>query len=240
MLYMLIFVLLGPLMVVACGKVNLSTDWRNADRSSQGIAPAAQAEQQAVVQVYAARAFSWRGIFAVHTWIATKPAQASHYTVHQVIGWREWRNERVVVASSDEPDRAWYGNSPELLVDIRGAEAAALIPEIEYASDTYPHQYDYTLWPGPNSNTYIAHIARACPRLGLELPTTAIGKDYLTNGGIVGRAPSGTGWQLSLFGLAGFTLARAEGVEVNILSANFGIDPLDLSIKLPGFGRLGF
>ncbi len=235
-----VLVLLGPCLVVACGKVNLARDWRTADRSPQHIAPTPAAAPEAVVQVYAARAFSWRGIFAVHTWIATKPAGATQYTVHQVVGWREWGQQRVVVSTQDYPDRSWYGNPPELLADIRGEAAAALIPAIITATETYPYQYTYTLWPGPNSNTFVAHIARAVPALRLELPTTAIGKDYLVNGAVFDRAPSGTGWQLSLYGLAGFTLARDEGFELNVMSANFGFDPLDLAIKLPGYGRLGF
>ena len=74
MLGMVLFLALGPLLVVACGKVNISNDWRTADRSPLGIAPDPSTTREAVVQVYAARAFSWRGIFAVHTWIATKPA----------------------------------------------------------------------------------------------------------------------------------------------------------------------
>ena len=156
------------------------------------------------------------------------------------VGWREWQQLRVVVSSEDEPDRSWYGNPPELLADIRGEQATQLIPEIVAATLTYPYQYSYTLWPGPNSNTFVAHVAREVPDLRLELPTTAIGKDYLNNGSIVGRAPSGTGWQLSLFGVAGVTLAREEGLELNLMSANFGIDPLDLAIKLPGIGRVGF
>ena len=238
--HVIVCFLIGPILVVACGKINLSRDWRNADRSSQNIAPTADTEPKAVVQVYAARAFSWRGIFAVHTWIAMKPSGAARYTVHQVVGWREWRQQRVVVSSEDEPDRSWYGNPPELLADIRGARAAQLIPKIVRATTTYPYQYSYTLWPGPNSNTFIAHVAREVPELKLELPTTAIGKDYLSNGSFVGRAPSGTGWQLSLFGVAGITLAREEGLELNLMSANFGIDPLDFAIKLPGIGRLGF
>ena len=160
--------------------------------------------------------------------------------MHQVVGWREWRQQRVVVSTQDYPDRSWYGNPPELLADIRGEAAAALIPAIITATETYPYQYTYTLWPGPNSNTFVAHIARAVPALRLELPTTAIGKDYLVNGAVFDRAPSGTGWQLSLYGLAGFTLARDEGFELNVMSANFGFDPLDLAIKLPGYGRLGF
>ncbi len=240
MFYGIVVFLIGPILVVACGKVNISQDWRNADRSSQHIAPTPSRESEAVIQAYAARAFSWRGIFAVHTWIATKPKNGSSYTVHQVVGWREWQQQRVVVSHQDDPDRSWYGNAPEQLADIRGEKASALIPKIEAATATYPYQYDYTLWPGPNSNSFIAHIAREVPELNLELPTTAIGKDYLNNGRFFDRAPSGTGWQFSLYGVFGLTLAREEGLEVNLLSANFAIDPLDLSIKLPGIGRLGF
>jgi hypothetical protein len=37
----------------------------------------------------------------------------------------------------------------------------------------------------------------------------------------------------------GATLAVEEGLEVNILGLTFGLDPLDLAIKLPGLGRIG-
>ena len=231
---------MGPLLVVACGKVNISSDWRTADRSPQGIAPSAEQERQAVVQVYAARAFNWRGIFAVHTWVAVKPAGASNYVVHQVLGWQARRGLPVVVSMIDAPDRSWYGNAPELLLDIRGEEATRLIPKIALAIADYPYKDTYTLWPGPNSNTFVAHIARQVPELCLELPTTAIGKDYLNNGDLIGPAPSGTGWQVSLFGLLGLTLAQTEGLEANILTANFGIDLSPLALKLPGIGRLTF
>lgn len=240
MFYAILIFLIGPILVVACGKVNISQDWRNADRSSQHIAPTPEQESEAIVQVYAARAFSWRGIFAVHTWIATKPKGATSYTVHQVVGWREWQQQRVVISQEDDPDRSWYGNAPDLLSDVRGDKASALIPKVTAAAASYPYQYSYRLWPGPNSNSFIAHVAREVPDLNLELPTTAIGKDYLVNGGFFDSAPSGTGWQFSVYGILGLTLAREEGLEVNLLSANFGIDPLDLSIKLPGIGRLGF
>jgi hypothetical protein len=239
-LMVLIIALVGPALVVACGKVNISSDWRNADRSPQGIAPDVKSEQRAVVQAYAARAFSWRGIFAVHTWLAVKPAGASAYTVHQVVGWREWQDLPVVVSHEDAPDRAWYGNAPELLLDIRGEKAGALIPEIAKAVASYPYRDSYTLWPGPNSNSFVAHVAREVPGLRLVLPTTAIGKDYLNGGALVGHAPSGTGWQASLFGVAGITIAREEGLELNILSANFGIEPWPFALKLPGIGRIGF
>ncbi len=235
-----IVILIGPLLVVACGRVNISSDWRNADRSSQGIAPDTAVEREAVVQAYAARAFSWRGIFAVHTWVAVKPKDASEYTVHQVLGWREWRDLPVVVSGQDLPDRSWYGNPAELLLDLRGPGAAALIPKIAAAVSSYPYRDSYTLWPGPNSNTFVAHLAREVPEMRLSLPTTAIGKDYLNHGSPVGPTPSGTGWQVSLLGVLGISVARDEGLELNFLTANFGIEPWPLALKLPGIGRIGF
>lgn len=239
-LMLFVIILIGPLLVVACGRVNISNDWRTADRSSQGIAPKPNIEQQAVVQAYAARAFSWRGIFAVHTWLAVKPAGASEYTVYQVVGWREWQDLPVVVSSQDLPDRSWYGNAPELLLDLRGTAAATLIPKIAAAVSSYPYRDSYTLWPGPNSNTFVAHVAREVPEMRLSLPTTAIGKDYLNHGSLFGPTPSGTGWQVSLLGILGISVAREEGLEVNLFSANLGVEPWPLALKLPGIGRIGF
>ena len=77
------------------------------------------------------------------------------------------------------------------------------------------------------------------PALGLELPPTAIGKDYLNNGSLFAPTPSGTGYQVSLFGLLGLSMAREEGLEINLLGLTFGLDPLDFALKLPGIGRLG-
>ena len=52
-------------------------------------------------------------------------------------------------------------------------------------------------------------------------------------------APSGSGFQISLFGLAGILLAIDEGIEVNILGLNIGIDAVVPALKLPAIGRLG-
>ena len=237
--YILGIMLAGPLLAVSCGNVNIGQDWRTADRSSAGIAPDPVSTPEAVVHVYAARAFNWRGTLAVHTWIATKPRQADYYTVHQVMGWRQYRNQPVVISSPDIPDRLWYGAQPELLVDLRGPRAADAIPRIEAAVASYPHDREYGLWPGPNSNTFTAHVGRAVPELELDLPTTAIGKDYIPNGGFLDDAPSGTGGQLSIYGLLGVTVAKEEGLELNILALNFGVDVLRPAIKLPGIGRIG-
>ena len=124
-------------------------------------------------------------------------------------------------------------------MDVRGGRAAELIPRIDAAVASYPYEREYVLWPGPNSNTFTAYVGREVPGLAMDLPTTAIGKDFPTNGSIVQSAPSGTGGQLSLYGLLGITVAREEGLEINILALSFGIDVLRPAIKLPGFGRIG-
>jgi hypothetical protein len=53
------------------------------------------------------------------------------------------------------------------------------------------------------------------------------------------RTPSGTGYQVSLLGLVGLSIAREEGLELNLLGLTFGFDLLELALKLPGIGRLG-
>src|SRR5712692_674756 len=127
----LLFIFLAiPLTLVLSGAVQLGTDFRTANRSSAGIAPDPAKTPEAVVQVYAARALNWRGIFGVHTWIATKPENAPHFTVHQVVGWRVLRNLPGLFSEPGIPDRNWFGNRPELLADLRGPEASGVIEKI--------------------------------------------------------------------------------------------------------------
>lgn len=214
----------------------LDSDWRTASRQSSHLAPAALHTKEAVIQVYAARAFNWRGQFAVHTWLAVKAKDAEHYTVYQIIGWRAYSNLPVLAMEQDVPDRYWYGQKPTLLTDIRGKRAETLIPQVQMAVKSYPYGQRYRLWPGPNSNTFIAMIGRKVPELRLDLPNTAIGKDYLLPGEFFTRAPSGTGYQFSLYGLVGLIIARDEGIECNILGLDFGLNPWRGEIKLPGIG----
>ncbi len=215
-----------------------SSDWRTASREPAGLAPDPAATPEAVVQVYAARAVRWRGYFGVHTWIAVKPTGADEFTIYEVNGHRLRRTGTAIVTSHRAPDAYWYGNRPELLEDVRGTGVDELIVRIEAAVKSYPYPQTYHVWPGPNSNTFTAFILRSVPELRVDLPPTAIGKDYL---GLmpVARIPSGTGGQLSLFGIAGVAAGWEEGVEVNLLGLTLGVDPKSLSLKLPILGRIG-
>ncbi|MEQ8659694.1 MAG: DUF3750 domain-containing protein [Gammaproteobacteria bacterium] len=229
----------GPAWVGVSGAVSLGGDWRTASRASAGLAPDPAQVRAPVVQVYAARAWSWRGLFAVHTWIATKRRDAAAFTVHEVLGWRARQGRPVVVSRVDLPDRHWYAAAPVLLADRRGAGVEAMIDAIEAAVADYPHAHRYGLWPGPNSNTFVAWVTRAVPALAVELPATAIGKDYLADGALLARAPSGGGVQFSLAGLFGVLVAPREGFELNLLGLVFGLDALPPALKLPGAGRIG-
>jgi hypothetical protein len=235
----LLFLVALPVVMVVTGQAQLGRDYRRADRSSAGIAPAAETTPEAVVQVYVARALNWRGIFGVHAWVATKPENAETYTVHQVIGWRLYRGLPAVASAPGIPDGRWFGNEPTLIGELRGQAAVQAIPKILEAVADYPYANEYTLWPGPNSNTFVAYIGRRVPELRMDLPSTAIGKDYPTNGSMVDRAPSGTGYQVSMLGVLGITLAQEEGLELNLLGLSFGIDFYRPALKLPFIGRIG-
>lgn len=155
-----------------------SGDWRTASREPAGIAPDPASTPEAVIQVYAASTWGWRGWFAVHTWIAAKKSGEKEYTVYEVIGWRMKRGLPVVRIERDAPDRYWFGEKPELLADVRGAKADELISRIDSAARTYPWSDTYKAFPGPNSNTFIAWILEKVPELGVELPFSAIGSGY--------------------------------------------------------------
>ena len=234
----LIGVLLAASLLAGAGYVRSKVDWRSASWESTGLAPAPASTPEAVVQVYAARTIGWRGMFGVHTWVAVKPAAAPVYTVYEVIGWRLRGGGSPVVIRNRTPDARWFGSEPELIADKRGAGVDTLIARIEELARTYPWAAEYSLWPGPNSNTFTAWILRGVPELRADLPPTAIGKDYAGDR-FIATAPSGTGIQLTVFGLLGMTASGVEGLELNLLGLTFGVNPFDPALKLPLLGRLG-
>ena len=214
-----------------------SVPWYAARRDASGLAPDPKTTQEAVIQAYAARAVDWRRPLAVHTWIVVKPAGADRYTRYEVMGWGVGQGAPSVRVDRTGPDNYWFGAEPELLLDRRGPGVDALIEKVKVAVAAYPYPQSYVTWPGPNSNTFTAFVAREVPELGLALPPTAIGKDFI---GFTpfGAAPSGTGLQLSLFGLAGLTVAMKEGLELNFLGLTVGLSAFPPTIKLPGVGSI--
>jgi hypothetical protein len=191
--------------------------------------------REPVVQVYGARTMGVKGLFGVHTWIAVKPTDAPSWTVYEIIGWRLRWSDSALVIRHREPDAPWFGAPVELYADKRGPGVDELIRRIDKAAHDYPYAKTYTLWPGPNSNTFTAWVARSVPELQVDLPATAVGKDYIGST-FVSTAPSGSGFQFSLGGLFGVAAGPVEGFELNLLGLNFGAN--GSSIKLPLVGKL--
>lgn len=215
---------------------DVAANWRSADWSSAELLPQPSAAPQAIVAVYAARVGRWRGIFAHHTWIVVKEVGADRYTRYDKVGWGS-----PIRKNGWAPDGRWFGNMPYTVAMIEGPEAQALIPKIQKAVEAYPYRDAgaYSAWPGPNSNTFVAHVMRSVPELGAALPPTALGKSWQPLTDMIGLTPSRTGVQVSLAGYAGLSLGWVEGVEVELLGLVAGLDLRRPALKLPGWGRIG-
>ncbi|GAA0858966.1 DUF3750 domain-containing protein [Aliiglaciecola litoralis] len=172
---LLALIVITTIFLSACSNNN----WRNSSREPAGIAVDPTKFKDAVIEVYAADAFSWRGWFAVHSWLAVKPQDAAQYTVYEVVGWRVKRGLPALREySTDTPDTYWYGAKPEKVLSISGDKANQLIPKITAVISRYPWSNEYRVFPGPNSNTFPAWVGLQVPELELNLPFRAIGSGY--------------------------------------------------------------
>ena len=214
---------------------NRPQSYDHADWSSTGMLPAASAEREARLLIFTGRTGRWKGIFAVHSWVVLKGENAASWSRYDVVGWGQ-----PVRTNGWPPDGRWYGNTPRVLLDVHGAQAAALIPKVQatIADYRYSRAGDYRVWPGPNSNTFVASVLRVMPELDTTLPSDAIGKDFRPVP-YLGLTDSRTGIEASLFGIVGVKLGWVEGVEFNFLGLVAGLDLRHPAVKLPGFGRIG-
>ena len=242
-LFSTLFLLVLFLFIVPAGAalawwstVDRPSSWSNADWGPSGALPPASTVDGAVVHVMTARTGGLKGALAVHSWIVTKRDGEQRYTRYDKVGWGNPVRRNAYAA-----DAYWYSNAPTILTTLRGAEASRAIEAIERAVETYPYarRGGYRIWPGPNSNSFIAHVLREVPALRVNLPEIAVGRDYPTDGRLIVWDRERGDLRFSLWGYAGLTLGRTAGVELNFLGLVAGIDPFRPALKLPGFGRVG-
>ncbi len=209
--------------------------WNTADWSSSGVLPAAAEEDDAVIHLMAARTGRWKGGFSVHSWIVTKAEAAERYTRYDVVGWGNPVRENAFA-----PDGRWYSNEPRVVATIRGDKAQSLIPKIRRAIANYPHSDNggYSVWPGPNSNSFVAYVLNQVPELGVAPPASAVGRNYLAGGSFINLDPDWRDLQVSFMGFAGFAIGRRHGFELHFMGLVAGVDILNPALKVPGFGRL--
>jgi Protein of unknown function (DUF3750) len=238
MVIVILVVFLLPVMVRASfyafdhGPAN----WRDANWSSTGLLSQATADPQARIVVMSARAGGLKGVVAVHSWIVFKRADAHTWTRYDVAGWGN-----PVKVNNWPPDGRWYGTTPTIVADVSGAQAGMLIPKIEAAvrNYAYDHAGDYRIWPGPNSNTFVATVLRGVPEIGADLPSNAIGRDFRPLP-YAGLSSSRTGVEVNLWGILGVKVGLVEGIEVNMLGLVAGLDLRRPAVKLPSFGLISF
>lgn len=208
--------------------------WRNADWSSIGSLPPASAHPQARVLILSGRTGGLKGVVSVHSWIVLKARNARRWNRYDDVGWG-----MPLRLNNWAPDGRWFGNRPEVVADLSGDAAEALIPAIMAAIRSYQYRGagDYRLWPGPNSNTFVATVLRAVPELGATLPPNAVGRDFRALP-YLGLTDSATGVEANLWGVFGVKIAWVEGIEVNLFGLVAGLDLRRPGVKLPGFGLI--
>jgi hypothetical protein len=204
--------LCGPLLTLAVGDVSMRGDWRTATHRATGLAPDPAAHPEAIVQIYASRT-SAGAARSPCTWIAAKPPRVARYTRYEVIGWHYAGRSGLSVTDDGAPDAEWYGAAPTLIDDIRGTSAEVVIANPPDAAASYPYSTIYRAWPGPTA-IRSAHVGRAIPELALNLPSSPSARTIDRSDSSL-CAPSAPD-TMSLGGIVGVTLARVEGLEINL------------------------
>lgn len=236
---MLAFVLIFLLpILVGAGTLTLRggpSHWSNWDRKTASQLPPAAQHPEARFLVMAGRTRGWKGVVAVHSWVVVKGENEPNWRRYDVAGWgsplrRNWW-----------PPDLWFGEHGDVIVDVKGPAAQALIPRIDAAIQhyRYANNGDYRSWPGPNSNTFVATVLRAVPEVHAVLPANAIGRDFRP-WPYLGLTDSGTGLELNLWGVLGVKAGWVEGLELNVLGLVAGLDLRDPGIKLPAYGHIGW
>lgn len=217
-------------------QVERPANWRRADWSATGLLPPATMSDEAAIHIMAARTGGLKGAFSVHSWIVIKRRGADSYTRIEKVGWG-----LPVRVNAYPADARWYSNQPMILRSVTGPAAEPLIDRIEDAVRGYPHQGrgDYRIWPGPNSNSFVAHVLRQVPELDAVLPPHAVGRDWLAGGRWLEIEPGGRDVHLSAYGLAGISGGWRTGVELHLLGQTLGVDLVRPALKLPAIGRVG-
>ncbi len=210
--------------------------WRSADWSASGVLPVAGDDPEPAIYLMAARTGGLKGAFAIHSWIVTKKAGEGEYDRYDKVGWGS-----PVRRNAYPADGRWYSNTPWIVHSVKGDDAARLIPKIEAAVGSYPfsHRGDYRIWPGPNSNTFVAHVLRQVPEFGGILPPNATGRDFAPGIVNVGWRDDVSDLHVTLGGLFGFAVGAVSGFEMHFMGLVAGFDFRQPALKIPAAGLIG-
>jgi hypothetical protein len=174
---------------------------------------------------------------ARHSWVVANVKDGSGRHRHRRYEW-------LGAASATDSDNPFdYFGTGEVAIhgvvleDDAGASAMTrMVACLERETKRY-EDANCGCWPGPNSNTFVDGLIRACG-LGIELPATALGRDYRGPVG-VSITEGRTGVQLETW-LGGVKLGLKEGVSVDLVGVALGVHFWPPGIDVPiNPGRLG-
>jgi hypothetical protein len=166
---------------------------------------------------------------ARHAWIVANVPGSQH---------QQWRFE-LQQSGSDPFD--YFGDGDvaiHAIIRYEPEELDSVVHCLDRAETRYHHEHpDYFPIPGPNSNTIVDLMLRACD-IHVELPATAIGRDYR---GPIGASVTsvGTGVQVESW-VVGAKIGLEEGVEVHLLDLALGVHLWPPGLTVPvNPGRIG-
>lgn len=216
--------------------VDRPSSWSTADWSASGVLPAASSIDGPAIYLMAARTGGLKGAFSVHCWIVIKRDRTAGFDRYDKVGWGLPVRKNAYAA-----DGRWYSNKPEIIASVQGPQAARLVARAEAAIAAYPYQGrgDYTIWPGPNSNSFVAHVMRAIPEMDARMPSNAVGRDFAPGLFSVDVASDWSDIHATIGGLVGFAAGVRSGLEFHLFGLVAGVDILRPAIKIPAYGRLG-
>lgn len=211
--------------------------WRSADWGPSGVLPPIENGNEAAIHILAARTGGLKGAVSVHSWIVVSPAGSAGYQRYDKVGWGS-----PIRRDGYPADAFWYSNLPFIVHSVTGAKAEALIPKVEAAIEDYPYagHGGYRIWPGPNSNSFVAHVLETVPELGAKLPPNAIGRDFAPGVASISVSPDWRDLHATLGGYAGFALGARSGLELHFLGLVAGVDFSPPALKIPALGRVAF
>lgn len=174
----------------------------------------------------------WKS-WAHHAWIDLRRAGSPHWERIESGG-------RLGILHTDLPDEEArldrrFGERPiRLLGWLEGDDAEHAITALDRnLAQLAPHYTGdaYTMWPGPNSNTFVRELCAGVPDLSFVFDPGAVGKDYSPWLGI-GPTASKTGLRVDT-PLLGAAVGLREGVELHLLQLTLGISLDPPGISLP-------
>lgn len=215
--------------------IDRPSSWRTADWGASGVLPSPARVDGPAIFLMAARTGGLKGAFSVHCWLVIKRSPNSGYDRYDKVGWG------LPVRKNAYPaDGRWYSNKPKIVASISGPDAEVLVSKAEAAIAGYPYNNrgDYTIWPGPNSNSFIAHVLRAIPELGARMPPNAVGRDFAPGFASMDIADDWSDIHATLGGLFGISAGLRSGLEIHMLGLVAGFDFVRPAIKIPAYGRI--